>query len=157
MLLLVCAFKEDCCSEKEGGSGKEHCQKKGPQQVLSVAWLASTQVCLVYHSLSTKIDTAHSYLRNMKLCFEPYLRVEFEQSWGEKQHACAFEVLQYEPLPISTFVRARGVHVYSEIGVKIYCPIIVRRFQFFSLGARGLPFSLSPAPESLISSFNWLI
>ena len=34
----------------------------------------------------------------------------------------------------------------SEIGVKIYCPIIVRRFQFFSLGTRGLPFSLSPAP-----------
>jgi len=44
MLLRVYAFKEDCCSEKEEGSGKEHCQKKGPQQVLSVAWLASTQV-----------------------------------------------------------------------------------------------------------------
>ena len=51
----------------------------------------------------------------------------------------------------------RAVCMSSEIGVKIDCPIIVRRFQFFSLGAGGLPFSLSPAPESLISSFNWLI
>ena len=51
----------------------------------------------------------------------------------------------------------RAVCMSSEIGVKIDYPIIVRRFQFFSLGAGGLPFSLSPAPESLISSFNWLI
>ena len=95
MLLRVFAVKEDCCSEKEeGGSGKESCQKKGPPQVLSVAWLASTQFFVVLHSLSTKIDTAHFYLRNMKLCFEPCLRVEFEQSLGEKQHACAFQVLQ---------------------------------------------------------------
>ena len=58
MILCVFAVKEDCCSEKEEGSGKEHCQKKGPQQVLSAAWLASTQVFLVYHSLSTQIESA---------------------------------------------------------------------------------------------------
>ena len=44
----------------------------------------------------------------------------------------------------------RAVCMSSEIGVKIDYPIIVRRFQFLSLGAGGLPFSLSPAPESPI-------
>ena len=48
MILRVFAVKEDCCSEKEeGSSGKESCQKKGPPQVLSVAWLASTQFFVV--------------------------------------------------------------------------------------------------------------
>ena len=70
-LACFCCQGTFCCSEQEeGGSGKESCQKKSPPQVLSVAWLASTQFFAVYHSLSTKVDTAHSYLRNMKLCFE---------------------------------------------------------------------------------------
>ena len=45
-------------------------------------------------------------------------------------------------------MQIRQGHTYfsCEIGVKIDCPIIVRRFQFFSLGAGGLPFSLFPAP-----------
>ena len=53
----------------------------------------------------------------------------------------------------------RAVCISSEIGVKIdyLINVIVSRFHFFSLGAGGLPFSLFPAPESLISSFNWLI
>ena len=68
MLLCVFAVKEDCCSEKEEGSGKEHCQKKGPQQVLSAAWLASTQ--FFWYIIT--------YRRRLNL------RVEFEQEWGEK-------------------------------------------------------------------------
>ena len=78
-------------------------------------------------------------------------------SWCKNEHtmvhACSCTLL------LKPNMQIRQGHTYfsCEIGVKIDCPIIVRRFQFFSLGARGLPFSLSPAPESLISSFNWLI
>ena len=50
----------------------------------------------------------------------------------------------------TNFECVRAVCMSSEIGVKIDYPIIVRRFQFLSLGAGGLPFSLSPAPESPI-------
>jgi len=85
VILRVFAVKEDCSEKEEGSSGKESCQKKGPPQALNVAWLASTQFFVVDHSLSTKVDTAHSYLRNMKLCSE---LVEFEQSCMGRKATC---------------------------------------------------------------------